>query len=250
MFKLNLSKLESHLQTLVESSTARLFPASQRHGDLSRQLVEAMRQAALPDTSGVIAPNLFTIQVNPSNYLSMEAALIDSLSEILYEEGREAGLTFSSYPVIQILASSDVAPGAVLVNARHSQANLAQTSTLEPEEQDPTFDAALLVNAFLIVDGTHIFPLNQPVINIGRRSDNHLVLDDVRVSRTHAQMRLVRGQYMICDLDSSGGTWVNGERIHQTLLQAGDVISLSGVPLVFGQDADRPDSTERYRPPV
>ena len=52
-------------------------------------------------------------------------------------------------------------------------------------------------NAFLIVDGTHVFPLMQTIINIGRRPDNHLCIDDSRVSRVHAQLRKINGRYMI-----------------------------------------------------
>jgi pSer/pThr/pTyr-binding forkhead associated (FHA) protein len=41
---------------------------------------------------------------------------------------------------------------------------------------------------------------------------------------------------VVFDLDSSGGTLVNGRRVLQQALQPGDVVSLAGVPLVFGQD--------------
>jgi len=74
--------------------------------------------------------------------------------------------------------------------------------------------------------------------------DNHLVIDDPRVSRLHAQLRIVRGQFVIFDLDSTGGTFVNGQRIHQYTLRAGDVISLAGVPLVFGQEIPEPGDTQ------
>jgi hypothetical protein len=210
-----------------------------------------MRQAAMSQPGGeILAPNLYIIEVNPGNAQFVQPVLLDTLADILYDEGVEAGLRFSSHPVIQLQTTQEILPGKTRVRALHSQTDLAHTSTMETNDQDGAHTALLPVNAFLIVDGTHVFPLSQPVINIGRRSDNNLVIDDARVSRTHAQMRLVNGRFMICDLDSSGGTWVNGERIHQIILQAGDVISLSGVPLVFGQDANAPGDTEKYRPPA
>jgi len=95
------------------------------------------------------------------------------------------------------------------------------------------------------VDGVQIFPLTQPVINIGRRTDNHLVIEDARISRLHAQLRAVHGQYVIFDLDSTGGTWVNGERVKQSTLIPGDVVSLSGVPLVYGQETTYPEDTQK-----
>jgi pSer/pThr/pTyr-binding forkhead associated (FHA) protein len=57
-------------------------------------------------------------------------------------------------------------------------------------------------------------------------------------------VRAVRGGYMIFDLDSTGGTLLNGAPVRQALLQPGDVISLSGVPLVYGQDSTSPDATQ------
>jgi hypothetical protein len=56
---------------------------------------------------------------------------------------------------------------------------------------------------------------------------------------------------MIFDLQSSGGTYLNGEPITQAELNPGDVISLAGVPMVYGQDAVRPiDKSLEYHPPL
>lgn len=101
-------------------------------------------------------------------------------------------------------------------------------------------------DAFVIVDGTKVIPLNQAVINIGRRIENTLVLDDPRVSRTHAQLRAINGRYIIFDLNSTGGTFVNGERVKQSILYPGDVISLAGADLIYGQKnpPPRPDLKE------
>jgi pSer/pThr/pTyr-binding forkhead associated (FHA) protein len=73
--------------------------------------------------------------------------------------------------------------------------------------------------------------------------ENQLVIDDPRVSRTHAQLRAIKGRYVVFDLNSTGGTFVNGQRTSQSALYPGDVISLAGVTLVFGQDnpPPRPD---------
>ena len=86
-------------------------------------------------------------------------------------------------------------------------------------------------------------PLTEPVVNIGRRLENQLVIDDPRVSRNHAQLRAIKGRFVLFDLNATGGTFVNGQRTSQTVLYPGDVISLAGVALIFGQDnpPPRPD---------
>jgi pSer/pThr/pTyr-binding forkhead associated (FHA) protein len=86
------------------------------------------------------------------------------------------------------------------------------------------------------------------VINIGRRPDNQLVINDSRVSRIHAQLRAINGLYIIFDLDTTGGTFVNGQKINQCTLYPGDVISLAGVPLIFGQDEYELGETQQFSP--
>jgi hypothetical protein len=104
-------------------------------------------------------------------------------------------------------------------------------------------------NAFLVIEGGRIHPLVKAVINIGRGLENHLVIDDLRVSRSHAQLRAIKGQFVLQDLDSTGGTFVNGRRILELILYPGDTISLSGVILAFRQEdpPPRPDLIDTVR---
>ena len=115
-----------------------------------------------------------------------------------------------------------------------------------PEESDLEDPVRIPEDAFVIVDGIKVIPLTQPLIRIGRRLENNLVLDDPRVSRTHAELRAINGRYVLFDLNSTGGTFVNGLRITQSVVYPGDVISLAGVNLVYGQKnpPPRPDLKE------
>jgi pSer/pThr/pTyr-binding forkhead associated (FHA) protein len=97
-----------------------------------------------------------------------------------------------------------------------------------------------LPRAFVILDGERTISLREPVLNLGRRLDNQIIVDDPRVSRSHAQLRLRFGHYVVYDLGSTGGTFVNGKRIEECVLRPGDVISLGGVPVIYGEDGDWP----------
>jgi pSer/pThr/pTyr-binding forkhead associated (FHA) protein len=112
--------------------------------------------------------------------------------------------------------------------------------TQDVKHSDAADESTPLKPAFLIISGTKVFPIQAAVTNIGRRADNHLIIDDPRISRYHAQIRYVRGRFIIFDLDSTGGTYVNGQRASQSILYAGDVISLAGLPIIFGQDSPPP----------
>ncbi|MBN1145707.1 MAG: FHA domain-containing protein, partial [Anaerolineales bacterium] len=179
--------------------------------------------------------------------LNADPALLDELRRTLQQAGGEAGLTFSGPVAMRATAEPRLAPGEMHVLAGDSLEGVAETSDVivSPAERQP----AIPQGAFLIVDGVRIFPLEQPVVNIGRRPDNHLAVDDRRVSRLHAQLRAVGGCYVIFDLDSAGGTWVNGQRIRQQALAPGDVISLGGAPLVYGQDEADTAQTQELAPP-
>ncbi len=93
-------------------------------------------------------------------------------------------------------------------------------------------------SAYLIVN-SQVFPLEREIVNIGRKLDNHVVIQDSRISRTHAQLRMMNGQFVLLDLNSTGGTFVNEQRITKSVLYSGDTISLAGVQIKFVQDAPR-----------
>jgi pSer/pThr/pTyr-binding forkhead associated (FHA) protein len=107
---------------------------------------------------------------------------------------------------------------------------------------DPDADAEQLEEAFLVVNGVDLFALKLQITSIGRKIDNVLVLNDPRVSRLHAELRCFRGRYVVFDMGSTGGTYVNGHRVSHSVVYDGDVISLAGVQLVFRQkNLPRPD---------
>ena len=103
------------------------------------------------------------------------------------------------------------------------------------EEIDP-----IPPNAFFIIDGVRFYPLVKTVINIGRRLENDLVIDDPRVSRNHARLCAVEGHYVLLDLNSTGGTFVNGTRVSETVIYPNDTISLGGIIVIFHQDDPPP----------
>jgi hypothetical protein len=69
------------------------------------------------------------------------------------------------------------------------------------------------------------FELLGPSITVGRVPDNDIVVDDNMVSRHHARLEMRGDTYILTDLGSANGTWVNGRRISEPVtLQANDSI--------------------------
>lgn len=71
------------------------------------------------------------------------------------------------------------------------------------------------------------FPMEGDILTIGREASNAIAINDAEVSRKHAQLVLQGGKYVITDLGSTNGTFVNGQRLTgQHVLQPGEIISL------------------------
>jgi len=113
------------------------------------------------------------------------------------------------------------------------------------QSPSPEPEPSVLDNTYLIIRGTKSVPLRQNVIKIGRQHDNSIVIDDPRISRHHVELRVINGHFTLFDLNSTGGTYVNGRRTDQAILYHGDRISLAGVELLFSQNAYLPNRGRR-----
>lgn len=96
-------------------------------------------------------------------------------------------------------------------------------------------DDTIPLYALLLFEGGGTIALDKTEMTIGRMHDNEIVLDDPRVSRYHAKICLMKDHFVLLDLKSSGGTFINGQRIEQGILYPGDAISLGGCNFSFMQ---------------
>ena len=77
----------------------------------------------------------------------------------------------------------------------------------------------------------------QQKIRIGRAEESDWQIDDINVSRSHAEIvQNATGGFEIVDLKSTNGTFLNGIRIKREILKTGDVISVAGFSRRFTQD--------------
>jgi len=247
MATLNLDQLESRLQALIEVRLVDILPGRELEDTIAQALAEAVRENVNREGDGPgLAPNVFTLVAHPDRVQawSHSPRLLVELKEILKTVIGETNLEFAEAPTFSIAADDKIDTDDVRVIASHALQEVEDTRGMQSSDDEAASEAEPLPeNAFLIVEGVKVFPLREHVVNIGRRLDNHLVIDDPRISRNHVQLRAIKGRYVLFDLNSTGGTFVNGQRANQTVLYPGDVISLAGVPLIFGQDnpPPRPD---------
>jgi pSer/pThr/pTyr-binding forkhead associated (FHA) protein len=77
------------------------------------------------------------------------------------------------------------------------------------------------------------FLLDQPVTAAGRHPGSDIFLDDVTVSRRHAEFRFGNGEFQILDVGSLNGTYVNREPVESAVLLNGDEVQIGKFRLVF-----------------
>jgi pSer/pThr/pTyr-binding forkhead associated (FHA) protein len=70
---------------------------------------------------------------------------------------------------------------------------------------------------------------------LGRHSGADVRLAFPEVSRRHARVHYVNGQWRIVDLDSLNGVWINGERMHDAVLYDGDRVRIGSCSLTVEQ---------------
>ncbi len=147
------------------------------------------------------------------------------------------GMPLAEVPIIRIEPDTTVDRRlATVVAHEEAIAPAAHTQLLAQDATDNVTELIRELDAFLIVQGRQHAPLDQPVIRIGRRTDNDIVLDSPAVSRHHAQIRWRDAYFVLFDTSSHGRTIVNGERVQEHVLQPGDVIALSDVLLIYGEE--------------
>src|SRR5512137_897126 len=94
--------------------------------------------------------------------------------------------------------------------------------------------------AYLEITGSEekdgIFELGKSSVVIGRSMECDIQLGVQNVSRKHARVFLLNEEYLIEDLESTNGVFVNGIKVVKCVLRNNDQIEIGGVKLVFNEE--------------
>jgi hypothetical protein len=81
------------------------------------------------------------------------------------------------------------------------------------------------------------FLLDREATTVGRHPDSDIFLDDVTVSRRHAELLQAASGMLLKDLGSLNGSYVNGERVEERALATGDEVQIGRFKLLFVGDS-------------
>ena len=236
----NIDRIEERLRVLFEEKLPKIFTGHQTQRTLVDELIHVMQDNLQKDSEGqYYAPDLFILSVAPQDLIDWQVHqdILSEISATIHEIGIKEGFLFLKSIKIELNPDARIKKGRFMVSAYFSpsEPGLPDTAVMVQDEQSER-GSAIPENAMLIIAGKTFFPLDKPVINIGRHSSNDLVLNDPHVSRHHTQLRVIKDHYVIFDVGSMAGLFLNGKRISQATLHAGDVIRIGSVNLIYNQE--------------
>lgn len=247
-----MERLEAMASRLIEGWSARLFGAKLQPVQIAKRLIRTMESHQTISLSKTFVPNSYVVSLSPTDheqFAQYRRSLEQELSEAILGGARERNFTLLAFPTVEIERDEDLAPGdlrisCALVDASGEEVapdakNLGAVEaghTMVLDREKLLREKPRAPKAFLAVqEGSDRKTLalgNEPLA-IGRDPQNDIVLDDRRVSRKHAEVRLRLGRYTLYDLQSTNGTYVNGRRVAEIVLSDGDRIAVGGTELQF-----------------
>ena len=211
--------LEHRLERMVDG-VFRRSRNSIRPIELGRRLIREMDDHRSVDVKGQrIVPNDFVVLLSADDhngFADIEDALRTELIEACREYAREEGYHFMGPVNVELRIDNSLKPGRFGIASQLKQS-------------DPGHRPGTIVmpsgDRIELVDDTH---------TIGRLPDCTVVVSDSNVSRHHSRITRSGSGFVIADLNSTNGTFVNGERLladHR--LTEGDIITIGSVNLRF-----------------
>jgi len=235
-----LALIESKIQALLEGTMDRLlFPGAA--SSLSSQLVTLIDEKiqAQTDTREKFVPDLITLFVSPEKWDAWQETM-PTLNQVASEV--EAGWLEQGYQFrvplrIQLAQNPSLAVDAIEISTALTlpSSDTSKTSLQITAPEAPA-EPVRPERAYFIINGKEQHYLNKTIIKIGRRSTSDIQLDDPLVSRDHLQLRAQQGHYLLFDLSSTGGTFLNNQRVKTATLKPGDVIRIGKTLLIYNQD--------------
>ncbi len=232
-------QVEKAIQSFFEDSI-RIIPAHIAKKnivlDIVHQITEILFQYIQNQQP---VPTYFEILIHPDD-LEKEfnnPNWIKEITQSIKETAVDTGIFLSDKLTLQLKPSYEATHGKVTVQELVFAEEIEQTAVMVLNKQAPAARTSA-PKAFLILPDQHSFTLHGKMIQIGRKKENDLIIEHPSISRNHAQIRLIRGSYVLFDLGSTGGTRVNDQKIDKAVLKPGDVITLADYAFIYGEEGD------------
>ncbi len=219
------ARIEQASAAFIERAFAKTFPSDVEPAQIARKLVATMEAKTHSTESGLSAPGTYAVFVNPEDYdrlLPHRDYLEREWTDLLLDMAGRVNIRLGDVaPAVQLNGRASVPKGAIEIDAE----------PYEPTDRITVpraarFDAATRYQLRMVrgVPAYGVYPIEGPTY-VGRSDESDVFLIDPSVSRKHAMIDIDSGAPVVRDLESTNGTFVNGEKIESRRLAAGDVVS-------------------------
>jgi len=227
-----LRDFERRLEGLVEGLFAKAFRSGVQPVELAKRLLREMDANQTIGVHDVWVPNHYRFQLSAEDHAKFEQAeqrLAAELTQLVRDGAAERGWKLVGPPEVVFETDEELGRGEFR----------CIPSLVEGPERPLTGEMGAVGKAllYLIHNGqpSATYPLDKPVVSIGRLSDCDVVVSDAGASRRHAEIRLQDGHYVLADLGSTNGTKVNEATVGERQLEQGDRITIGRTVLEFGR---------------
>jgi hypothetical protein len=215
-----LARIEETCAAFIERAFANMFPSDVEPAQIARKLVATMEARTQSGQDGMLVPSRYAVSVSRSDYdrlVKHRAYLEQEWSVLLEDIAQRVGVRFTDGAAsVELLARDGIVPGAIEIEAADAPVPGTGTRLVLRVVAGPNMDRVYAVD-----DDMHV----------GRNPACDLVLPDPSVSRKHAALRYHEHRLVVSDEGSSNGTFVNGKRIKERVLRAGDVVGFGKTQL-------------------
>lgn len=248
-----LKRLEKSLERVIETPFAKVFRSGVHPLEVGRRILRILEDSkVLGVNEEVIAPNRFRCLLSREDHERLAPylfAVSSQLESTIIEYCREKGYTLPCRPTVSFVVSKDLEEGEFEVEA--SLGGEKEVLYTGVDRRGAPSGSGTGIEAKRAREGTGLFwveigggehrlpyRLVSERTTLGRAADNDLVISDPKVSRHHAEVVRSPEGFVLRDLGSTNGTFVNGRKVSERLLVPGDTIVLGDTRLTFQLEED------------
>lgn len=214
-----LKRIEQKLEKLVEGTFTRAFPSSVKPIELGKRIRRVLEDKKTIGVQGqIIIPNRYVISLSPKdleNIESIQESIQREISSSIRDHANDENYHFQGTLTVEIFSNSSLKTGSIEVDGLF-------------EENKGGFPPGSLIDE----NGKRLI-ITEQKLSIGRDKESTMQVVDVEVSRNHAEIRLLNTSFVLIDLQSTNGTYVNGQRVQEHTLQNFDQIKIGSTILLF-----------------
>jgi hypothetical protein len=232
-----ISRLEKKLEAIFEKAFTRVLRKKIEPVELAHELERKLEEASVTDVRVPYTANAYTIHINRSDFNLLKPFIPDLKEELegfVEKKAESIGVALPGPSEVSFKVDASLKPGEIKILPEVKKDRLSKVFEEAEEEHTKVISVEeasrlMLQRVEAVIEDLSTgqrYKVTRFPFRIGRMEANDVVIDDPTVSRFHAEIFKDGRHYYIRDLESTNGTFVNGNQIRVKRLQDGDIITL------------------------